>query len=213
MVNVLIPNWFFGIHSLVYIVCAMIGFLVSFYSYRSYHLTKGKDHLYLYLGFASISMAFLIFGVTELYSYLSISGGTLKMFEAYSSFRDFGIWLYYAGSLIGYLLLGLLYLPKELKFVPLFLPMWWKGFPYFHSISILMLSFIIFRSTGNWFVKRTTNSMLVFISFLLIGFYHLFLYFSAFSEWLFVLAHISLILGFMSFFYMILRVSHKGRKK
>ena len=126
MVNILIPQWFFGAHSFVYIICAMIGFLVSFYSYRSYHLTKGKDHLYLYLGFASLSMAFLIFGITELYSYLSISSGMMNMFEGYSSFRDLGIWLYYAGSMIAYALFALVYLPKEIKFLPLFLPMWWE---------------------------------------------------------------------------------------
>ncbi|MBU3904819.1 MAG: hypothetical protein KJ906_01560 [Nanoarchaeota archaeon] len=211
---ILIPEWFFGPHSFVYIICAMIGFLVSFYSYRSYQLAKGKDHLYLYLGFASLSMAFLILGITELYSYLSISSGVTNMFEAYSSFRDFGIWIYYAGSVIAYALFALVYLPKEYRILPLFLPMWWKGFPYFHSIALLLLSFTIFRSTGNWFIKRTKNSMLVFISFLLIGFYHLLLYFAAFSELLFVLAHVSLILGFLSFFYMIFRVSrNKGRRK
>ena len=204
-----IPEWFFGIHSAVYIICAMIGFLVSFYSYRSYILTKQKNHHYLYLSFASLSMGFLILGVIELYSYLSISQGMMEMFTTYSSFRDFGIWIYYACSIISYSLLCLIYLPKEIKILPLFLPMWWKGFPYFHVISLFLMSYVIFRSTANWFVKRTTNTMLVFISFLLIGMYHLMLFFTSFSEWLFVGAHISLILGFISLFWMIFRVSRK----
>jgi len=211
--NILIPQWFFGLHAGTYIISAMIGFLVSFYCYRSYHLTREKDNLYLHLGFASISMGLLIFGITELYSYLSISNNMMQLFESYSSIRDFGIWLYYAGSFIGYFLLCLVYIPKEWKFLPLFLPMWWKGFPYFHISSLFLVSFLIFRSTSNWFVKRTRNSMLVFLSFLLIGFYHLLLFFTSFSEWMFVLAHLSLVAGFLSFLYMLIRVGKKkGRK-
>ncbi len=205
----LIPEWFFGAHSLVYIFCAMIGFLVSFYSYRSSIMTKARNHYYLYIAFASLSMGFLILGVTELYSYLSMSQGLMNMFEQFSSFRDFGIWLYYGCSLIAYFFLGLIYLPKDFKIMPLFLPFWYKGYPYFHVVSLFMMSFVIFRSTANWFVKRTTNSLLVFSSFLLIGFYHLFLFFTSFSEWMFVLAHISLMLGFLSLLAMVFRVSRK----
>jgi len=213
MVNVLIPSWFFGWHAMAYIVSALIGFLVSFYSYRIYHMTKEQNHLYLYLGFAALSMAFLIFGVVELYSYLSISQNMMQMFESFSSFRDFGIWLYYIGSIIAYLLIAFTYVPKKYRFAPLFLPMWWKGFPYFHVGSLFILSFIIFRATGNWFIKKTINSMLVFMSFLLIGFYHIFLFFTPFSEWMFVLAHISLIAGFLSFLIMLIRVSKKAGRR
>ena len=205
---ILIPEWFFEIQPFIYLFVSMIGFLVSFYFYRSFSLSKQKNHYYMYLSFAILSMGFLVFGITELYTYLSITKGTMAMFEEFSSFRDFGIWIYYACSLISYGLLCYIYLPKDWK-AALFLPYWYKGFPYFHVLSLFLISYVIFRSTGNWFVTRTRNSMLVMLAFLGLGGYHLFMFFTSFSEWAIVLAHLSLMAGFMCMFYMIFRVSRK----
>ncbi|MDD5416994.1 MAG: hypothetical protein PHU12_03390 [Candidatus Aenigmarchaeota archaeon] len=205
---ILIPQWFFSIQPIIYILASMIGFLVSFYFYRSYTFAKQKEHYYMYLSFASLSMGFLVFGITELYTYLSLIKGLTTMFTEFSSFRDFGIWIYYACSLISYSLLCLIYLPKNLKFA-LFLPYWYKGFPYFHVLSLFLISYVIFRSTANWFVNRTRNSMLVMLSFLMLGLYHMFMFFTSFSEWMVVIAHVALICGFLSMFWMIFRVSRK----
>jgi len=205
---ILIPQWFFSIQPFIYILASMIGFLVSFYFYRSFTFSKQKNHYYMYLSFASLSMGFLVLGVIELYTYLSIIKGTMSMFEDYVSFRDAGIWIYYVCSMISYALLCLIYLPKDFKFA-LFLPYWYKGFPYFHILSLFLISYVIFRSTANWFVARTKNSMLVMLSFLSLGFYHLFMFFTSFSEWMFVIAHLSLLAGFISMFWMIFRVSRK----
>lgn len=210
MVNVLIPGWFFGLDSGFYILAAIIGFMVSFLAYKAYTYTKVRNHFYLYLSFASLSMGFLLLGITNIYAYYGIKTGTLDMFEGYSSFRDFALWIYYACSLIGYSILAYMYIPKKFKqSFPLFLPMWYKGFPYFHITSFFIMMYVTFHGFVNYFMKKSINAFLVASSFGLITLFHLFMFFSSYSEWFYVAAHFSLLLGFLSLLTMLIRINRR----
>ncbi|MCD6477148.1 MAG: hypothetical protein J7K26_03250 [Candidatus Aenigmarchaeota archaeon] len=208
--NILIPSWFFGIDSAFYLLASLIGFFVSFLAYKAYSFTKVINHFYLYLSFAILGIGFLIHGIISIYTYFGITTGTLNIFAGYSSFRDFGWWIYSICSFIGYALLAFMYFPKNFKkSFPLFLPMWWKGFPYFHISSFFVLSYVIFHSFVNYFMKKTINKLLVASSFLLIGLYHLLLFFSSFSMYFYVSAHLCLLTGFLLLLYMLIRINKR----
>jgi len=212
--NILIPGWFFGINSIIYILCAFIGFGITYYAYKSYSITKNNNHLLLYMAFTVLSMGFFVYGVIDTYSFLNLtSTGVMQsesVFGQFVSFRDFGIWIYYFCSLIAYTIFAYMYLPKKIKFLPaFFLPFWQKGFPYFHIASMFLISYTVFRSAINYFMKRTTSTLLVFLGFLGIGFYHVVMFFTSVSEYVFVAGHIALVLGFLSFLFMLIRVGRK----
>ena len=205
--DILIPIRFYGFDSVMYLVSALIGFLVSFYAFRLFELTEKKFHFYLYLGFTIISMGLLTIAITSGYVYLNyFRTGQYLGTDAYSSVDDFGYWIYYATSLIGYGILSLIYLPEKKKFFPLLIPVWFKGFPYFQIVSFFVLSYIVFRSAVNFATKKNLNTFLVFAAFGAIALYHLLLFFTFFGKIVYVVAHFSLLAGFLSLLIMLLRV-------
>lgn len=205
---VLAPSWFFGFDSVMYILSAMIGFLVSFYAFRLYNITSKKSHFYLYSSFAVLSMGLLILGITTLLT-LSISRASI-LADAASWADDFGFWIYYASSLFAYGLLAMMYLPEKLKF-PILLPFWNTGFPYFQVISLFLLSYVIFRSAANYALNRNSNSLLVMLAFTLMGLYHLLSLFTSLNAMVYVFAQLSLLSGFVSLLIMLTRVNKIGR--
>lgn len=207
--NVQIPLRFLGFDSLMYLISAFIGFLISYYAFKLYKVTKKKRHLYLHLSFAILSIGLLILVLTTGYFYINYY--VFEQFTAFdeiSSVDDFGYWIYYISSLIAYSLLALTYLSEDWK-LPIMIPVWAKGFPYFHITSFLILSYVIFKNAVNYGIKKNKNAFLVTLGFTLIGGYHFLMFFSFFSRYIYVLAHLSLLLGFMSLLAMLVRVSRK----
>ncbi len=211
--NVLIPYRFFGFDSVMYLVSAIIGFLVSFYAFRLFTLAEKKFHFYLYLAFTVISMGLLTLSITSGYVYLNyFLTGTYIALDPYSSVDDFGYWIYYIASLVGYALLALIYLPeqKKSKLLPLLIfPPWYKGFPYFQILSFFLLSYVVFRSIANFSLNRNLNSLLVMLAFAGMSLFHLLLFFTSFSKIIYVVAHFSLLFGFLALLAMLVRVSRK----
>lgn len=207
---VLIPIRFYGFDSLMYLISAIIGFAVSSYAFRLFELTEKRFHFYLYLGFTILSMGLLIIAITSGYVYFNyFINKEYIAFDTLSMVDDFGYWIYYATSLIGYALFVLIYLPEKAKFFPLLIPTWTRGFAYFQILSFFLLSYVVFRSILNFTKKRNFNTFLVAFSFLAISLYHLLLFFNVFGKIMYVIAHFSLLFGFLSLLLMLIRVSKK----
>lgn len=204
LVNVLVPQWFFGLDSVMYVLSAIIGFLVSFYAFKLYNITSKKSHFYLYASFAVLGMGFMILGITTVLT-LSVSSASIFA-DTISWADDFGFWIYYASSIIAYGLLVMMYLPEKLRF-PIFLPFWYNGFPYFQIVSLFLLSYVIFRSAANYALNRNSNSLLVLSAFALIGLYHLLSLFTSLNEIIYVFAQLSLLSGFVCLLAMLTRVN------
>jgi hypothetical protein len=202
--NVLVPPWFFGLDSVMYLLSAAIGFLVSFNAFKLYSITSKKSHFYLYASFAVLGMGLLVLGVTTVFS-ISVSSASFFA-DTVSWVDDFGFWIYYASSLFAYGLLAMMYLPEKLKF-PIFLPFWNIGFPYFQVLSIFLISYVIFKSASNYMLNKNSNALLVMAAFILMGAYHLLSLFTSLNEIMYVLAQISLLSGFVSLLIMLTRVN------
>lgn len=205
----LIPVWFYSYSAIVYLLSAIIGFLVSYFSFRLYRMSSVKLNLILSLAFLALGFAFLSLTITSLYTYFYLPH--FKQFQNLGLVNRAGFNFYYIASLIGYLLILMIYLPKKVKekFFILYVPLWYTDLTSFHMISILFLSYVVVRNIVN-FVKRVDlNSFLVMFAFISMIVFHILLLQISFSITLYLLAHSFLTIGFGALLFMLIRVSRK----
>jgi hypothetical protein len=206
---ILIPTRFYGVDSVMYFASALIGLLISYYSFKLFKITSKRHHFYLYTGFTILSIGFLTLAMTTAYVYLGYY--TQHQFTGFDDILyvdDFGYWIYYFASFFAYAMFVLMYLSEDLG-LPIMIPAWYKGFPYFHIVSFFMLAYVVFKNATNYAIKRSKNSLLVTLGFGFISGYHILMFFTSFSKVVYVLAHIMLFLGFGSMLMMLLRVTRK----
>jgi hypothetical protein len=206
----LIPIWFYLITSVIYSSSAIIGFLVSYFAFRAYRMTKNKVHLFLFLGFLILSLGFAILSATSIYIYTTLeiyksSSVSLNLLN-YQGFRS-----YYILSSIGYVLLTLMYLPKKVmnKLFILYVPIWYASSFNFHLLSIILLLYVMIQSIINSIKKKNLNSYLVTFAFICLLVFHSLLLLTPFSQSMYVNANIFLIIGFLSLLIMLIRVNIK----
>ncbi|MBI4163737.1 MAG: hypothetical protein HY512_02650 [Candidatus Aenigmarchaeota archaeon] len=210
--DIIVPKWFFGFDSAIYIFVAIVGFLITYYSYKTYSITAKKQHLFLYWGFKIISVGFLLLAITRIYSYgivlptctdvctLSTSGSAFTI-------TDFGYWIYFAASLLAYLMFILTSMAEKIKLPIMFiLPVWFAAFPYFHITSIFLMSFVVFNSILNFLKNKNAATLLVLLAFVFISIFHLSLIVIPINQTVYVFAHLFLLLGFLSFLFMLVKV-------
>lgn len=214
----IIPYSFLGFDSLIYLIAAIIGFVVAYYAYKTHQLTSNRSHAYLYYGFAILSIGFLILSLTSFYSFVNYKVLCTSPENCYSAIfdttwdmRDFGYWIYYITSLVGYSLFALMYLPElRKKAAPVFgIFAWWVVFPYFHLLSFLIICYVIFKSLINYLDSRNSNTFLVFLAFLLMGLFHVMLFLTTYGKVIYVAAHVLLFIGFISLLSVLVRISRK----
>lgn len=206
----LIPLWFYLITSVIYSSSAIIGFLVSYFAFRAYRMTKNKVHLFLFLGFLIISLGFVTLSATSIYIYTTLeiykkSSVSLNLLN-YQGFRT-----YYILSAIGYILLTLMYLPKKVmnKLFIIHAPIWYASSFNFHLLSIVLLLFVIVQSIINSVKRKSLNAYLVTFAFICLLIFHSLLILTSFSQSMYITANIFLIIGFLSLLIMLIRVNIK----
>lgn len=205
-----IPLWFYLITSIIYSSSAIIGFLVSYFAFKAYKMTKNKSHLFLSLSFLVISLGFVALSSTSIYIYTILqvyktSAISLNLLN-YVGFRT-----YYILSSIGYVLLTLIYLPKKAinKLFILYVPIWYANSFNFHVFSIVLLLLVMVRSIVNSIKRKNLNSYLVTIAFICLLVFHSLLLLTAFSQSIYITANVFLIIGFLSLLLMLIRVNIK----
>lgn len=216
--EILFPYSFLGFDSGIYLVAAIIGFVLAYYAFRTHQMTSNKSHFYLYLGFAILSMGLLILSMTSFYTFINYKvlcatpeNCYTAVFDSTLDMRDFGYWIYYVSSMVAYCLFALMYLPKFKEKAPTFsiILVWWAVMPYFHLLSFFIISYVIFRTLVSYIESRKTNSLLVFIAFLFMGIFHILLLLTPYGKILYVAAHFILLIGFLSLLAVLLRVNRK----
>ena len=213
------PYSFLGFDSGIYLIAAIIGFVLAYYAFRTHELTSDRSHFYLYMGFAILSMGLLILSMTSFYTFINykVLCATPQtcytaVFDSALDMRDFGYWIYYVASLVAYCLFALMYLPKFKEKVPAFsILIWWVAMPYFHLLSFFIISYVIFRSLVSYISSRKTNSLLVSLAFLFMGIFHILLLLTPYGKLLYVAAHFILLIGFISLLAVLVRVNKKKR--
>lgn len=201
-----IPIWFFGWDSLTYTLSAIFGFLVSYYAQKLYKISNNRTHYLLHLAFTILSVGLITLGLASFFAHSNLSVQSAPLVETVIGVSNLGYYLYFLCSLISYAVLAYIY-NKDWKPAIFMLPAWYGYYHYFNFLSLFLLFFVIFRVALNFISKKSLNSFLVLLSFVFFFLYHISLLLLPFTELVYVIAHIFLILGFSSLILMLRRVA------
>jgi hypothetical protein len=201
----LVPSWFYIFSGIIYLLVGIIGFAISYFSFKLYRTTSSKSHLTLSLAFLLIGIAFTSLFGASIFTYSNSESLTPSIFDTSSDVVD----AYYLFSLIAYVLLVMVNLPKKEKLYPAFIPLWFTDSLEFHATSLLLILYVAARSVLNFFKVKTQDAFLVMLSFLMISLFHVFLLLIPFGIELYLVAHSFLIIGFLSLLFMLIRVTRK----
>lgn len=121
---VLIPLWFYVFSSLTYILAAVVGILLTYFSFKLYRLTAKMEQRFLFRGMGFITLGFIILSIINSYGFFNFQFCfPACQFDLTSPKYSFiirgGNYAYYLTSLVGYLLLSLTYL-KSIKIETIF---------------------------------------------------------------------------------------------
>jgi len=209
----LVPVWFYLFSAIAYGISALISLFIAYFSFKSYKSTDKKFYLLLFASFMILTASYCILTFTSIYTYFyqDFFRGFLGLnFVNYN-----GINLYYAATLIAYALLDVLYIPKKAKNrLHVFLvPLWYLNLSSFHILSVILLSFVVFKNALNFVKIKTLNSFLVLLCFSMIILFHLSMLLLPFDMTYYLLAHVLLAAGFASLLVMLIRVNYNAKKK
>jgi len=201
---------FYLITSVTYSFSALMVFLVSYFAFRAYKMTKNKTHLFLFLSFFVLGLGLISLSAVSIYIYTT---WTLYKGSSVSinliSYRGFTA--YYIFSAISYILLTFIYLPKKFKMkLPiLYVPLWYADSENFHIFSLILVGYVVFRSIINSVKKRNLDSYFVTFAFVSFFIFHLLLLLTPFSQNMYIIANAFLIIGSLSLLLMLIRVNVK----
>jgi hypothetical protein len=218
----------------MYLISSLVGFLLSFYFHKIYSLSSEKKHMYFYMGFLLLSFGLLSLSLTNAFSYLTFrncpKACVLGLLDSSFSLEDFSYFIYFGLSIAAYAMLMSAYKPEKFKIrrlpltvalsyflvVALSLPMlegfriWYSYHEFFHLTALLMVLFVTFKNAVNFLGdkkrKKDRNSLLVVAAFGFLSLFHLLHLFSFISSLMYVLAHVSMLMSFVSLLLMIHRV-------
>lgn len=206
-----IPAWFFKIDAGLDLLLAAMGLIVSYYGLKLYRVSSKKSHFNLHLGFMILSAGFLVNGITGVYAILNSRLTPQElMLGRIVNISNFGYWIYFATSIIAYVLFVSMYMQENRKNTMLpvvMIPFWFDYFAAFNVVSILLLSYVVFQTMVNWLDRKNAGTFKVMAAFALLLGYHVLLAFSPFSELAYLVAHLSVFLSFLLLIVMIRGVS------
>jgi hypothetical protein len=115
---IIVPLWFYEFGSVMYFFAAIIGFLLTYFSFKLYNYTKRKSHLFLNLSFAFITIGFIVLTASNTYSHINFeqcSPDCVITQQQIFNWIVLGNDIYYLTSLIGYALFLLSYFVSAKK--------------------------------------------------------------------------------------------------
>ena len=233
---ILIPIWFFEFSFAMHFIATLIGIMLSYFSFRLFRYTQRRTHLLLTLAFIFITIGFAVIAVSNIDSLFHFenceAGCTIYSLNPVFNWIIYGNYAYYITSLASYFLFALSYFEicktktgKKKKIASTFLqvisttflfnpqpqsvlfPFEPAFFQPFHAISAIILFAIVLQTYSIYRKNKLRLSLLVVLAFVAILFYHILMFAIPFSPMFFALAHISLLLGFGSLLFMLIKVN------
>jgi len=205
-------------------VAFIIALAIAYQALKGYRLTKQRTLWYVHFSFAVLSAGLLIASLT---GFLGILARTMR---GTLSLTWVGYSIYFLAQLLAYSMLIYAYVSqtRTLGTTPVvatlasLLGFATQASPAqgirllgplveYHPIPETLLLFLVLYiavQTGmNYLSTKDRNAFLVFLAFLLLTLSHLFFILQPFGALLFVIGHILQLLGFVSLFTMLLRVT------
>ncbi len=217
------PAVIYGLDALIQFFVAFVAFIVAAIGKKAYRLTSNKKFLYFFgafllLGFSSLIFAFVtasLFVYYTYYSHVDVAyllpiAHMLNFFYILSIFWAYTLFIFIYSEVrrksISALIATLVLALAVYSFIG-------RSLVAFNLISILLLVFILYYTSQNWFKKKTTNSLLVFLIFGLITLAHLTNVFGIYNEKFYIVGHLLQIVGYLNLFLLFMRVNYAKKKR
>jgi len=234
--TIIVPLWFYEFGSVMYFFAAIIGSLLTYFSFKLYNYTQKRSHLLLNLSFIFITIGFIVLTASNTYSHFHFeqcSPNCVITRQQIFNWIVLGNDVYYLTSVIGYSLFLLSYSTygrndKRKLFLeiipipafgvnilfqsqPLFVlyPFESLFFQPFQIISSILLFLIVYRTFLNYKKAKSKLSLLLPAGFAAILLYHILMFSLPFSPLFFAFAHLSLLVGFSLLLMMLIKVTRK----
>ncbi len=229
---IVIPLWFYEFGLVMYLAAAVIGALLSYFSFKLYSYSNRAQHLLLHAGFVFVTFGFMALIYANASALVNFEAChdhcTISESNAVNSVVNAANYGYYFTSIVGYVLIALSYtkeifgtgrrlfviipftgliIPSQKSIVlyPFFTPL----FEIFHIVAFGLMAYIVFRALMHYRKAPRKLSLLVLLGFCSILAYHIMMYAAALSPTFFALAHIGLIAGFGALLLMLIKVNEK----
>lgn len=231
---IIVPLWYYDFGSVMYFFAALIGILLTYFSFKLYNYTRKRSHLLLNLSFIFITLGFIVLTASNTYSDIHFEQchpNCVITQQQIFNWVVLGNYIYYTTSLIGYFLLLLSYSMGEKKgwkklffqaAPPLAINILFQNQPVFvlypfesiffqpfQILSSIVLLFIVIKTFSNCKKAKTKLALLVPAGFGAILFYHILMFSLPFSPLFFAFAHLSLLAGFSMLLLMLVKVIRK----
>jgi hypothetical protein len=212
------PTWFWGYDIIFSIVSILTTLLIMFLSFKAYKITKDSKYKFFSLAFLFISLAHLAFSFFNAIMIFHLSGTIYNLLQSF----DIGFFIYLFFTLLAYMILIIIiYKIKDNRVVALLLSLTLLFVLFanqhilkFHIVSLVLLAFLAFQFYFNFKEKGNKNSKLVFTSFYLLLTSEVFFLVNLYTnEYLYVVAQLIQLLGYLVLFYMFMRVLTYGSEK
>ncbi len=220
---------FYGVDSIIEILAMFVSFQIAYYSNKIYKIIKERNYRFLSVGFLLIGISFIfqiianltilgrirvedLYFITHIFTDVGSSIGLVY-------FLSFGLYklLYLAGflflffmttniknkeNIFMYLYLGTVTIVFSIYFNSLF-----------HITVILTLALIAMHFYGNYKKRRTFNTGLVFVAFLIMIIGHVFLLFSEDAPSLYIIGEFILLFGYSSLLLNQVKIKNEKKNK
>jgi len=212
------PTWVYVLDAVVQFFVAFIAIIVCYYGYKAYKISKDKRCLYFSSAFALLGLNLFIFSVLipALFVYYNffhpIDAGKFVYISKALNF------IYMFATLMAYTLFVFIYAKIKRKGIKILLTLLVLGLAInsfikvsslsFNLVAILLLLFILFYVSRNYFKKKSFNSFLVFLTFCLIQISHLLFIGALYYNNFYFFAHLTQLVGYSILFILFMRINY-----
>jgi hypothetical protein len=174
------PQWFCSLNVILHIIFVLVASAVSYSYYRAFKVTKDTKFLFFSFGFIVINHAYVTKVIVDLFLMPSfvIHLRFQTLLELFSLLYILYMIFIFAGYM--FFIIGHARTEKKSIFVllscllALLLIESLENPVFFNLTAVILISFVIWHSLGNFLVKRNANSGLIAAAFVCIAASHLF---------------------------------------
>jgi len=219
---------FYSIDSFVEFLIIIVSIIISYYSHRVYKLINDKNYQFFSFAFLSIAISFVFKILSNLTILNKITLENANFIFViwhqleYMQLINFWSFIFYKTfHLIGFLILFFIVTRTKNKekiflfiyfcIVAIFLSIYFNFI--FHLTTVFILFSLTFHFYENHKKINSTNSLLVFIAFLIMLISHFFFVFSDMSPLFYLTGEILLLIGFLSLLVNQIKLKKENRRR
>jgi hypothetical protein len=224
------PRWFLPYDAIFQLITAFVALAVALYALKGHQWIRERTLYFLFLAFLLLSVGLFVNGMTL--TYAQLMGISFTAPSDPLSIVDLGFWTYYAIQILAYSLLVFAY-AMRLRVSALAMgiilgaggggpgPGGGGGAggagstlisagPFAELSLVILLLIIVVAQLAHMVVKRSTSSIMVTFSFLLLLMSHLLIMFSSLEDIVYVIGRSLELVGFLSLLGVLLNLRRGG---